>query len=124
MEWNDAIREAKIELGYNEDEYIEDWNEVVSIAKEVVEEKKDNYYEYLESNEWKERRREVLERDGYSCNCCKTYATQVHHESYNNVMEPEEVDDCISVCEECHKLIHEELEEKKKFKKLYPNVRL
>ena len=35
-EWNDAVKEAKEELGYDEGEWIEDWDEVVQKAKEII----------------------------------------------------------------------------------------
>lgn len=67
------------------------------------------YNEYLQSAEWKEKRKAVLQRDKYLCQCCLVNpATQVHHRSYKNVdftgWEP--CFDLISVCDPCHEKIH------------------
>ena len=43
MDWDEAIKEAKDELGYYEDEYIEDFDEVVERAKEIMQEESDEY---------------------------------------------------------------------------------
>ena len=35
MNWNDAVKEAKKELGYYSGENIYDWDAVVKLAKEI-----------------------------------------------------------------------------------------
>ena len=64
------------------------------------------YNSYLESDEWREKRKFVLERDGYQCQgCLKEDATQVHHLSYKNVGE-ELMYQLTSLCDFCHEKAH------------------
>jgi len=62
---------------------------------------KDEYREYLQSPEWREKRREFLEEENYECERCGEYATQVHHKTYENLGE-EEKDDVEVLCHNCH----------------------
>lgn len=66
-----------------------------------------HYYNdvYLKSNEWKQKRENILKRDEYTCQCCNEPAQQVHHINYNNVYKEKEKQ-LISVCKDCHELIH------------------
>lgn len=67
----------------------------------------DKHNEYLNSMEWKEKRDEVLSRDGYLCQAClKKRATQVHHTSYKH-WKNEPLYELVSVCDECHEAITE-----------------
>jgi len=68
---------------------------------------KSAYRQYLESGEWQERRQAAMIRaDGY-CERCGKEAVHVHHLSYDN-LGCEDDDDLIALCEECHRLEHEE----------------
>lgn len=61
---------------------------------------------YLQSPEWKAKRNLVLARDGHRCKACEQQqATQVHHLTYENVCQ-EILFELISVCEDCHSIIH------------------
>lgn len=60
---------------------------------------------YLKSDEWKTKRENILIRDDYKCVCCEEKATQVHHINYNNVYN-ENNNLLLSVCKDCHNLIH------------------
>lgn len=66
-----------------------------------------HYYNdvYLKSDEWKSKRENTLKRDNYTCVCCDEKATQVHHINYNNVYQEKEKQ-LLSVCKDCHNLIH------------------
>ena len=65
------------------------------------------YYEYLNSDEWKEKRLEFLEDADYVCEECGGKANQVHHLSYDNF--GDETDDDVEVlCYGCHKDKEEE----------------
>jgi hypothetical protein len=66
-----------------------------------------NYYEeYLQSEEWEQRRQAVFKRDGSICQSCLTVnATQVHHIRYDNLGH-EPLFDLISICTKCHKKLH------------------
>jgi ribosomal protein S14 len=60
------------------------------------------YNEYLESDEWRAKRKRVLMRDMWLCQAClRRKATQVHHRTYEHVFN-EPLFDLVSVCQTCH----------------------
>jgi 5-methylcytosine-specific restriction endonuclease McrA len=63
------------------------------------------YKAYLKSDKWKAKRKEVLERDDYTCQECGFRAWQVHHLTYKNIFN-EPLEDLISICGDCHRDIH------------------
>jgi len=71
---------------------------------------KEEYIEYLRSDEWREKRKEFLEEADYECEECGERATEVHHLSYDNIGE-EDTDDVEILCHECHKETHGKDEE-------------
>lgn len=66
------------------------------------------YSDYLKSAIWSKKRREILERDKYTCCVCGKEANRVHHLSYENVdfKGSEPPSDLVSVCDGCHEAIH------------------
>jgi 5-methylcytosine-specific restriction endonuclease McrA len=68
------------------------------------------YQAYLDSPEWKAKRRKVLQRAKYRCERCrKAQATQVHHKIYRrdrNGNLAERLKDLQAVCGPCHMKIH------------------
>lgn len=66
-----------------------------------------DYELYLASPKWAEKRRQVLERDGYACQKCgKTKVIlQVHHRTYERIFN-EDLDDLVTWCKSCHKKHH------------------
>lgn len=65
-----------------------------------------NYSKYLESDNWKKIREQVLQRDNHKCTVCGTTDNLViHHISYDNIGN-EKIEDLITVCEKCHNEIH------------------
>jgi len=62
MDWEDAIAEAKEELGYSESEYIEDWDEIVEHAQLILEEHNQNLISEM-SSEGREKHRIYLKSD-------------------------------------------------------------
>lgn len=75
---------------------------------------KEEYESLLKDWRWKERRREILERDDYTCQRC--YANRyddvvlnVHHRYYVEDRMPWDYPDhaLITLCKECHKKEHE-----------------
>ena len=75
---------------------------------------KEEYRSLLKDWRWKERRREILERDDYTCQRC--YADRsddvmlnVHHRYYIEGHKPWEYPDdaLVTLCEECHRKEHE-----------------
>lgn len=66
------------------------------------------YARYLASQEWREKRRRVLERDRFVCQGCgEQKATEVHHVSYERKGR-EMLFDLVSLCGACHRQIHED----------------
>jgi hypothetical protein len=65
--------------------------------------RKQEYDQFLRSNQWQVLRQVVLCRDGYQCVYCQRPAKQVHHLHYRNWTDPSSME---SVCQDCHYLIH------------------
>lgn len=67
-----------------------------------------SYDDYLQSDEWKEKRARILKRDNFTCVRCGTGKNlRVHHIRYPEVLGTESDDDLITVCDDCHQKIHE-----------------
>ncbi|ELR70196.1 hypothetical protein C900_03881 [Fulvivirga imtechensis AK7] len=65
------------------------------------------YHSYIASDEWRKKRKLVLERDHYLCQECKERpAEEVHHKTYNNLFD-EPLEDLVSLCKKCHDEVHE-----------------
>jgi len=64
------------------------------------------YIEYLKSDEWKERRKYIMELIGWVCSKCGEKATQLHHLNYDNIGNEELDVDVIALCKDCHDEIH------------------
>jgi hypothetical protein len=70
----------------------------------------DLYNAYLFSSQWENTRQARLMMDSYRCQmrlsgCTYDEHLQVHHESYDNIGD-EPMDDLLTVCHNCHQLIH------------------
>jgi hypothetical protein len=66
------------------------------------------YQAYLNSPEWKARRKAVLERCGGVCERCRKYLVdEVHHLTYDRVYN-EPLEDLQGVCRPCHAFLHKE----------------
>ena len=66
-----------------------------------------NYYDYLKSEAWRQRRLEALKRDKFKCQLCGSGKdVEVHHISYEHLHRAEEVDDLITLCKKCHREVH------------------
>lgn len=66
-----------------------------------------SYYkdEYLKSDEWREKRKIILERDQNKCRCCGENANDIHHITYDRAYREKDTD-LIAVCRSCHNKIH------------------
>jgi len=66
-----------------------------------------SYWDYLDSNHWKNFRRTYLENLGlYRCEFCHAGAPlNLHHKTYKRLGN-ENLDDVVLVCESCHTAIH------------------
>lgn len=64
---------------------------------------------YLDTTTWQGKREFVLSRDNYTCVICHTYGGKlhVHHKTYKRHGN-ESLTDLITVCERCHKDLHNE----------------
>lgn len=64
------------------------------------------YSELLQTPEWDEKRKEILQRDNYTCQECgiKDVILQVHHHYYHYGLLPWEYEDSvyITLCVPCH----------------------
>lgn len=100
------------------DEYREKRNEEAKVVYEIWSEVRSqkrseekarwlgNYDAYLESEQWQQKRRKALARDGYLCQgCMERPATEVHHLTYKNVFN-EFLFELVSVCSKCHVSFH------------------
>ena len=67
---------------------------------------KEEYIDYLKSDDWKERRKQLMEEVDWVCYKCGEKATQLHHLNYNNLGEEVLDEDVIAVCKDCHDEIH------------------
>jgi len=108
-----------------------EWIEYDEFCDMVSENARAKHKVYLNSNEWKEKRERILKRDKHLCQDClkispsifkelanhlefiknlnldiNIKAEQVHHLNYNSLHTKQEIDDCISLCENCHKIKH------------------
>ncbi len=57
---------------------------------------------YRLTNEYRDMRTVVMERDGWRCRVDNRPATEIHHRHYGRCGKPGEADDCIAVCKKCH----------------------
>lgn len=110
MDWEEAFAASKSDNGYNEGEWIQNIDEVVEDARQLLKGVRElEYDEYMETSSWKLVREQVFERDNNICiDCEKAKATDCHHESYRNFGRAgyKEVKDCVSLCDYCHKSRH------------------
>lgn len=78
--------------------------------------KKMPYSQFLNSNYWLNVRMEVLKRDDFKCIICKRNNNlQVHHNTYrHHYKEHLHLEDLDTLCDICHKIYHEEINDKVK----------
>jgi 5-methylcytosine-specific restriction endonuclease McrA len=65
------------------------------------------YQQYLQSSQWKNKRRKVLQRAGYKCEKCGANGSslQIHHLTYERIFN-ERSSDLQAVCDRCHRRLH------------------
>lgn len=68
-----------------------------------------NYDDYLHTDVWEDIQGMRFAIDGYKCQKCGSAINiQIHHKTYPDVWGTEDIRlDIITVCEECHKKIHD-----------------
>jgi 5-methylcytosine-specific restriction endonuclease McrA len=72
---------------------------------------KEEYVEYLKSEDWQERRKEMMEEANWECYECGEKATQLHHLNYNNIGFELLYVDVVPLCNKCHKEVHHKEED-------------
>jgi len=74
--------------------------------KKVTHKKKQEYYAYLRSPVWKEKRKFALQFYGNECGLCgNKHDLEIHHRTYKNIFK-EPMEDLMILCETCHKRHH------------------
>jgi hypothetical protein len=62
---------------------------------------REDYEIYINSEAWKEKRKQILFRDNYQCQICFSKATDVHHLTYYHFKNEYDFE-LISLCNKCH----------------------
>ena len=79
-------------------------------------EKQKKYRKYLNSDKWKDKRKEILLLRGYKCEKCDSKKKlHVHHLTYDNIFN-EKNEDLQLLCAECHLLEHKHIKKRVKNK--------
>lgn len=85
---------------------------------------KEQYKEYIQSEEWRHKRQMIAYIHHYKCAKCGKICTdkfnlngfEVHHKTYANFMH-EKVSDLTFLCQRCHRIIHKFKYQKQKLQK-------
>ena len=79
------------------------WGNYAETEKNLM---NNEYYNYLQSQEYQKRRLQRLKLDGFQCQLCGTAQNLVvHHITYDRIGR-EDMDDLITLCNECHHKVH------------------
>lgn len=72
----------------------------------ISNEEREKYYQYLLSDEWKNKKQSLINKRGDRCEkCFFKKPLDVHHKTYERIFnEPDE--DLILLCRDCHKYHH------------------
>ena len=71
-----------------------------------------DYDKYLRSPEWQDKRQQRLALDNHRCVFCKsTENLNIHHRTYANLGHEDILHDLVTLCEKCHKELHEKIKE-------------
>lgn len=67
-----------------------------------------DHKKYLETDDWRQIRQQILMRDNYTCVMCGRTNCKlfVHHKTYRR-WSKENLNDLITVCYKCHQTCHE-----------------
>lgn len=87
------------------------WEKYLKYKREqYIKETRAHYRDYLKSKYWKALRLKCFKRDGFQCQICGSGKNLcAHHMTYKNIgYETQELDDLITLCEDCHKTIHKQ----------------
>ena len=71
-----------------------------------------NYYQYLQSDAWQEKRRRALEIADHACQVCEsTERLEVHHRTYERLGH-ERMSDLTVLCHVCHSLFSKRMQKR------------
>jgi hypothetical protein len=68
--------------------------------------KRIRYKEYILSKDWENRRKMMREYFKGNCVLCNRRSVFVHHRSYKHLGQPNEPQDLVPLCKECHYMFH------------------
>ncbi len=109
----DLLKSYNPDLNYMNFTYRKEFSHQLKVEKNNDAFQKYNFY--LQSDQWKLKRKKVLERDKNVCQACLTNkAEEVHHLTYDNIFD-EFLFELVSVCKNCHN----EIENNKRIKRGY-----
>lgn len=67
----------------------------------------EDYSNYLDSEDWKQKRQKVLSRDNFKCvRCLDSESLNVHHIWYAKNWQKQPISSLITLCRKCHELEH------------------
>ena len=69
-----------------------------------------DYFDYMQSEDWQEKRRKRIKIDGYRCAMCgrtnEEIILTVHHIRYNSFRNEDVYRDLVTLCPHCHTNVH------------------
>lgn len=65
-----------------------------------------DYQDYLNSDEWKELRKQAYRRSKNRCELCNNTAHSVHHIKYPKHYSQDKLKNLLVVCDSCHNKLH------------------
>lgn len=103
-QWDTSLRSRWEEGKADERREIEElW---VERTEELVTDGYELYLNYISSDDWRYKRKRILQRDGNICQAClAAKASEVHHHTYDNLYE-EFMFELVAVCRPCHERLH------------------
>lgn len=66
----------------------------------------ENYLAYCKSLYFKRLKAEILKLANHKCKLCGKKANTAHHTKYRSYWVKTELQDCIAICNPCHKQVH------------------
>lgn len=89
-------------------------------AGEIASKDNSRFGTYYSSSEWERARARILQRDDHECQACNRPAECVHHIVYDRLGAENDLD-LISLCNNCHNLIHQEQRNLQNILRMSPN---
>ena len=93
----------EVEYALRHEDFPEKRFERIGLAKRIL--WRIAYQNYLNSEAWLGKRKEILNRSHGRCEVCGDAADHVHHKTYERLGD-EDLEDLLAVCVKCHSDIH------------------